>query len=44
MILKSKGWRYHRAGWEDIYKPVSNTCVDPSGTSTSHWPGKILDV
>ncbi|XP_075232780.1 alpha-(1,6)-fucosyltransferase 8 isoform X2 [Lycorma delicatula] len=39
MILKSKGWRYHRAGWEDIYKPVSNTCVDPSGTSTSHWPG-----
>lgn len=39
MVLKSKGWRYHRAGWEDVYQPVSNTCVDPSGASVSYWPG-----
>ncbi|GLV37169.1 alpha16-fucosyltransferase [Carabus blaptoides fortunei] len=41
LILKSKGWRYHKAGWEEIFKPVSDTCTDPSGHSQSSWPGKV---
>ncbi|XP_054262328.1 alpha-(1,6)-fucosyltransferase [Macrosteles quadrilineatus] len=40
MILKSKGWRYHRNGWEEVFKPVSDTCMETTGaTSTSNWPG-----
>lgn len=39
MILRSQGWKYHRAGWEEVFKPVSDTCTDPSGSSTSNWPG-----
>ncbi|KAK9875849.1 hypothetical protein WA026_009636 [Henosepilachna vigintioctopunctata] len=39
LILKSKGWRYHKPGWEDIFQPISNSCVSPSGESTSNWPG-----
>ncbi|XP_067011282.2 alpha-(1,6)-fucosyltransferase isoform X2 [Anabrus simplex] len=40
LILKSRGWRYHKAGWEEVFLPVSNTCHDASGSSHSHWPGK----
>lgn len=39
LILKSKGWRYHKPGWEDIFQPLSQNCLDPSGESTSNWPG-----
>ncbi|XP_045480462.1 alpha-(1,6)-fucosyltransferase isoform X3 [Harmonia axyridis] len=39
LILKSKGWRYHKPGWEDIFQPISKNCLDPSGESTSNWPG-----
>ncbi|KAJ3646334.1 hypothetical protein Zmor_023926 [Zophobas morio] len=39
LILKSRGWRYHKAGWEEIFQPISDTCRDPSGESTSNWPG-----
>lgn len=39
LILKSKGWRYHNAGWEEVFKPVSDNCVDPTGESVSNWPG-----
>lgn len=38
MILKSKGWRYHKGGWEEIFLPVSETCLDSSGASTGSWP------
>jgi glycoprotein 6-alpha-L-fucosyltransferase len=38
LILKSKGWRYHKGGWEEIFMPVSETCVDSSGKSTGAWP------
>lgn len=31
MILKSKGWRYHKGGFEEIYHPVSETCLDSNG-------------
>ncbi|XP_049841519.1 alpha-(1,6)-fucosyltransferase-like isoform X3 [Schistocerca gregaria] len=40
MILKSKGWRYHKGGWEEVFLPVSETCTDAGGSSRSHWPGK----
>ncbi|KAG7177849.1 Alpha-(1 6)-fucosyltransferase-like 4 [Homarus americanus] len=39
LILKSRGWRYNKAGWEDVFQPLSETCTDPSGYSHSHWPG-----
>lgn len=39
MILKSKGWRYHKAGWEEVFEPVSDTCVDAVGENHSSWPG-----
>ncbi|KAF4532303.1 hypothetical protein B566_EDAN010804 [Ephemera danica] len=40
MVLKSKGWRYHKAGWDEVFLPVSDTCTDPSGATHSQWPGK----
>ncbi|XP_015587832.1 alpha-(1,6)-fucosyltransferase isoform X2 [Cephus cinctus] len=39
LILKSKGWRYHKEGWESVFKPVSDTCTSTSGTSHANWPG-----
>ncbi|KAF2348662.1 SH3 domain, partial [Trinorchestia longiramus] len=48
LILKSQGWRYNRAGWEDVFKPLSSTCTDPSGGWKVHWPGnnnsQVLDL
>jgi len=38
MILKSKGWRYNRNGYEEIFQPLSETCREPSGQK-NHWPG-----
>uniref|UniRef100_A0A1B0GKV9 Alpha-(1,6)-fucosyltransferase n=2 Tax=Lutzomyia longipalpis TaxID=7200 RepID=A0A1B0GKV9_LUTLO len=40
LILKSKGWRYHKAGWEDIFMPISETCLDADGKTHANWPGK----
>lgn len=40
LVLKSRGWRYHKGGWEEVFKPISDTCTDPSGESSSSWPGK----
>ncbi|XP_063978838.1 alpha-(1,6)-fucosyltransferase [Diachasmimorpha longicaudata] len=39
LILKSKGWRYHKDGWESVFKPLSNTCLSTAGDSHSNWPG-----
>lgn len=39
MILKSKGWRYHKEGWESVFKPMSETCLSASGDSHANWPG-----
>lgn len=38
LILKSKGWRYNRNGYEEIFQPLSETCREPSGQK-NHWPG-----
>lgn len=40
LILKSKGWRYDRKGWEDVFQPLSETCSDSAGISFAHWPGE----
>jgi glycoprotein 6-alpha-L-fucosyltransferase len=38
LVLQSKGWRYHKGGWEEIFLPVSETCLDPEGVSQGAWP------
>lgn len=40
LILNSKGWRYNKKGFEDVFQPLSETCTDPEGSSRSSWPGK----
>lgn len=40
LIIKSKGWRYHKGGWDEIFKPASETCLSPDGSSAANWPGK----
>nr|XP_054369915.1 alpha-(1,6)-fucosyltransferase [Mirounga angustirostris] len=40
LILESQNWRYATGGWETVFRPVSETCTDRSGTSTGHWSGK----
>ena len=42
LILKSKGWRYNRNGYEEIFQPVSKTCTEASGQK-AHWPGNKND-
>ncbi|KAH0548864.1 alpha-(1,6)-fucosyltransferase [Cotesia glomerata] len=39
LILKSKGWRYQKDGWESVFKPLSDSCTSPSGLSHANWPG-----
>ncbi|EFN69737.1 Alpha-(1,6)-fucosyltransferase [Camponotus floridanus] len=39
LIIKSKGWRYQKEGWESVFKPLSNTCLSTTGVSHSNWPG-----
>lgn len=38
LILKSKGWRYQKDGWESVFQPLSDTCVSPNGDSRGNWP------
>lgn len=42
LILKSKGWRYHKGGFEEIYLPLSDTCLDANGVTHSAWPGNLF--
>ncbi|XP_044727696.1 alpha-(1,6)-fucosyltransferase [Chrysoperla carnea] len=37
LILQSKGWRYNKAGWDEIFQPVSNSC------STYHYDTSIVE-
>lgn len=37
MILRSKGWRYHKGGWEEVFQPLSTTCNEAKGTSHASW-------
>ncbi|XP_075155715.1 alpha-(1,6)-fucosyltransferase 8 [Haematobia irritans] len=40
LILKSKGWRYHKGGWEEVFQPVSDSCLDIGGARANNWPGR----
>lgn len=37
LILKSKGWRYHKNGWEEVFLPLSETCTTSEGQSHANW-------
>jgi glycoprotein 6-alpha-L-fucosyltransferase len=39
LVLKSKGWRYDKAGFEDIFLPMSGTCSEPKLSGRQAWPG-----
>ncbi|KAL1139066.1 hypothetical protein AAG570_009127 [Ranatra chinensis] len=39
LILRSKGWRYNRAGWEQVFLPISDSCSDIGDAPVSNWPG-----
>lgn len=39
MVLHSKGWRYAAGGWETVFKPVSNSCVEETGGTRATWSG-----
>ncbi|MGH0150056.1 UNVERIFIED_CONTAM: hypothetical protein FKN15_045569 [Acipenser sinensis] len=41
LILESQNWRYATSGWESVFKAVSESCTDRSGTSTGHWSGLL---
>ncbi|XP_072555146.1 alpha-(1,6)-fucosyltransferase isoform X2 [Paramormyrops kingsleyae] len=43
LILESQNWRYATGGWETVFRPASDTCMDRSGTSTGHWSGEDND-
>ncbi|XP_031786080.1 alpha-(1,6)-fucosyltransferase isoform X2 [Nasonia vitripennis] len=38
LILKSKGWRYQKEGWESVFLPLSDTCLSPNGKTHANWP------
>ncbi|XP_052106129.1 alpha-(1,6)-fucosyltransferase-like [Mytilus californianus] len=37
LVLESKGWRYAAAGWESVFLPLSNNCIDRQGQGARHW-------
>ena len=39
LVLKSKGWRYDKAGFEDVFLPLSDTCPSPKIGTKKNWPG-----
>ncbi|XP_029820130.1 alpha-(1,6)-fucosyltransferase isoform X2 [Manacus vitellinus] len=43
LILESQNWRYATGGWETVFRPVSETCTDRSGSTTGHWSGEAND-
>uniref|UniRef100_A0A098LYK6 Alpha-(1,6)-fucosyltransferase n=2 Tax=Colubroidea TaxID=34989 RepID=A0A098LYK6_9SAUR len=43
LILESQNWRYATGGWETVFRPVSETCTDRSGSTTGHWSGEMND-
>ena len=41
LVLNSRNWHYNKAGWEQVFQPLSNTCRDAEGRSNASWPGKM---
>ena len=44
LILQSRGWRYHKGGWEEIFQPISESCLDSEGKSHGAWPDNTVQV
>lgn len=45
LILKSDSWRYNRAGWEQVFRPLSDTCKTADGGTHGNWPaGEDIQV
>lgn len=49
LILKSKGWRYHKRGWDEVFQPVSETCLSTEGSShanfgNAHYNTQVVDL
>ena len=49
LVLKSKGWRYNKKGFEDVYLPLSESCPGmPDLKGKKSWPGnadtKIVEL
>lgn len=40
LILKSRGWRYHKGGWDEVFQPLSDTCLESDGQTHATWPGQ----
>lgn len=38
LILKSESWRYNRAGWEQVFRPLSDSCRSAEGSTHGNWP------
>ena len=39
LILDSSNWIYNKNGFEDIFKPLSDTCLEASEDQSVPWPG-----
>ncbi|OQR75134.1 hypothetical protein BIW11_00821 [Tropilaelaps mercedesae] len=46
LVLKSKGWRYNKRGFEDVFLPVSNSCLTTSDDHVLKYPAPddVLDI
>lgn len=49
LVLKSKGWRYNKAGFEEVFLPLSESCPGmPNLSGKKAWPGsadtKIVEM
>lgn len=48
LILRSHNWRYAQKGWETVFLPLSETCLEDTGKTRSAWPGtddtQIIDL
>lgn len=38
LVLSSKGWRYNKSGWEQVFLPVGS-CLMSNNLKSTAWPG-----
>ncbi|KAK4887850.1 hypothetical protein RN001_004121, partial [Aquatica leii] len=39
LILESRNWQYHEGGWNEVFMPLSNSCITTDAVTTVDWPG-----
>lgn len=42
LLVEPKDWIYHQEGYEEIFLPFSETCINDTTESNAQYPGKIL--